>query len=204
MASSKLCSSPNGQNPSNAGDLPPDAVYEILQRVPAKSLCRLRAVCRSWRSLLSDPGFAAAHRRLSSPATTTILPQSAFPASWICPGTPSSRCPSMATGSWPCLPASTSPASKASPMDPATAATYYVRDGEEHIECDNGKFLFGQVASTGERKAFWKVTHSHVGENGFLYEVCTLSSGSRTSSSVESGAGTCKHFWLVGRDKRGY
>ncbi|XP_034580698.1 F-box protein At3g07870 [Setaria viridis] len=44
-----------------AGALPEDAIYEILLRLPAKDLCRLRAVCRPWRSLLSDPAFAAAH-----------------------------------------------------------------------------------------------------------------------------------------------
>ncbi|KAF8654683.1 hypothetical protein HU200_061483 [Digitaria exilis] len=36
-------------------------MYEILLRLPAKLLCRLRAVCRPWRALLSDPQFAAAH-----------------------------------------------------------------------------------------------------------------------------------------------
>lgn len=42
--------------------LPLDAVYEILLRLPGKDLCRLRAVCRLWRSLLSDDhAFAAAH-----------------------------------------------------------------------------------------------------------------------------------------------
>ncbi|KAL6638937.1 hypothetical protein ACP70R_022667 [Stipagrostis hirtigluma subsp. patula] len=41
--------------------LPHDAVFEILLRLPAKDLCRLRAVCRRWRSLLSDPHFIAAH-----------------------------------------------------------------------------------------------------------------------------------------------
>ncbi|CAN6165487.1 unnamed protein product [Urochloa humidicola] len=44
--------------------LPPlhlDASYEILLRLPAKDLCRLRAVSRAWRSLLSDPQFIAAH-----------------------------------------------------------------------------------------------------------------------------------------------
>ncbi|RLN33093.1 hypothetical protein C2845_PM03G22880 [Panicum miliaceum] len=47
---------------NNAGVLPPDAVYEILLRLPGKDLCRLRAVCRPWRSLLSDDrAFAAAH-----------------------------------------------------------------------------------------------------------------------------------------------
>nr|CAB3487646.1 unnamed protein product [Digitaria exilis] len=39
-----------------------DALYEILLRVPAKPFCRFRAVCRSWRSLLSAPSsFVAAH-----------------------------------------------------------------------------------------------------------------------------------------------
>ncbi|XP_072150042.1 F-box/kelch-repeat protein At3g06240-like [Setaria viridis] len=39
----------------------PEALYEILLRLPAKDLCRLRAVCQTWRSLLSDPRFTAAH-----------------------------------------------------------------------------------------------------------------------------------------------
>ncbi|CAL5079166.1 unnamed protein product [Urochloa decumbens] len=43
------------------GFLTQDALYEILLRVPARPLCRFRTVCRSWRSLLSDPQFAAAH-----------------------------------------------------------------------------------------------------------------------------------------------
>ncbi|KAM0822746.1 hypothetical protein ACQ4PT_071314 [Festuca glaucescens] len=41
--------------------LPLDVVYDILLRVPAKPLCRFRAVCPSWLSLLCDPGFIAAH-----------------------------------------------------------------------------------------------------------------------------------------------
>ncbi|CAL5084857.1 unnamed protein product [Urochloa decumbens] len=42
-------------------ELPADVLYEILLRVPAKPLCRLRLVCRSWRSLTSDPSFIRAH-----------------------------------------------------------------------------------------------------------------------------------------------
>ncbi|CAL4888656.1 unnamed protein product [Urochloa decumbens] len=41
--------------------LPGDTLYEILLRLPARDLCRLRAVCRPWRRLLSDPHFIAAH-----------------------------------------------------------------------------------------------------------------------------------------------
>lgn len=44
-----------------AGALPSDALCEILLRLPGKQLCRLRTVCRAWRSLLSAPWFAAAH-----------------------------------------------------------------------------------------------------------------------------------------------
>ncbi|KAM3371235.1 hypothetical protein ACQJBY_018555 [Aegilops geniculata] len=39
-----------------------DVLHEILLCLPAKPLCRLRAVCRSWGSLLSAPSFIAAHR----------------------------------------------------------------------------------------------------------------------------------------------
>ncbi|XBI95817.1 hypothetical protein VPH35_032202 [Triticum aestivum] len=39
-----------------------DVLYEILLRLPAKPLCRFRAVCRSWMSLLSAPSFIAAHK----------------------------------------------------------------------------------------------------------------------------------------------
>ncbi|TVU33360.1 hypothetical protein EJB05_25172, partial [Eragrostis curvula] len=42
--------------------LPQDAVYEILLRLSARDICRLRAVCRPWRSLFSDPQFIAAHK----------------------------------------------------------------------------------------------------------------------------------------------
>ncbi|CAL5079162.1 unnamed protein product [Urochloa decumbens] len=42
--------------------LPHDALHKILLPVPARPLCRFRAVCKSWRSLLSDdPPLAAAH-----------------------------------------------------------------------------------------------------------------------------------------------
>jgi len=46
---------------SAASSMPRDVLLEILLRLPAKTLCRLRVVCRSWRALLSDPRFVAAH-----------------------------------------------------------------------------------------------------------------------------------------------
>ncbi|CAL5079009.1 unnamed protein product [Urochloa decumbens] len=58
MASSSLRSR---KEPVSGVPLPVDALYEILLWLPAKDLCRLRVVCRPWRSLLSDPQFIAAH-----------------------------------------------------------------------------------------------------------------------------------------------
>ncbi|KAI5009261.1 hypothetical protein ZWY2020_010517 [Hordeum vulgare] len=55
-------SSPPAVATSNDGVLPMDLLYDILLRLPAETLCRFRAVCRSWRSLLSHPDFIAAAR----------------------------------------------------------------------------------------------------------------------------------------------
>ncbi|CAL5079004.1 unnamed protein product [Urochloa decumbens] len=46
---------------ADSGGLPTDVLFEVLLRFPANVLCRLRLVCRSWRSLTSDPIFARAH-----------------------------------------------------------------------------------------------------------------------------------------------
>jgi hypothetical protein len=47
---------------TSSGDLPRDALVDIFLRIPAKDLCRLRAVCPSWRALTSDPLFIAEHK----------------------------------------------------------------------------------------------------------------------------------------------
>ncbi|KAL6623647.1 hypothetical protein ACP70R_033526 [Stipagrostis hirtigluma subsp. patula] len=46
---------------ANYGVLPLDVLSDVLLRLPADELCRLRLVCRSWRSLTADPIFAKAH-----------------------------------------------------------------------------------------------------------------------------------------------
>ncbi|CAL5089106.1 unnamed protein product [Urochloa decumbens] len=46
---------------ANVGVLPTDVLYEVLLHLPANVLCRFRLVCRSWRSLTSNPDFAQAH-----------------------------------------------------------------------------------------------------------------------------------------------
>lgn len=44
-----------------ASQIPSDVLLDILQRLPAKDICRLRAVCRSWRSLTSGAAFIKEH-----------------------------------------------------------------------------------------------------------------------------------------------
>ena len=43
------------------GVLPSELLIEILLLLPAKDVCRVRAVCPSWRSLTYDPLFVAAY-----------------------------------------------------------------------------------------------------------------------------------------------
>ncbi|XP_057428936.1 F-box/kelch-repeat protein At3g23880-like [Lotus japonicus] len=45
--------------------IPFDLVVEILCRLPVKSLLQLRCVCKSWKTLISDPEFAKTHLRCS-------------------------------------------------------------------------------------------------------------------------------------------
>ncbi|KAL6638941.1 hypothetical protein ACP70R_022671 [Stipagrostis hirtigluma subsp. patula] len=45
----------------NDGELHSDMMREVLLCLPARPLCRLRTVCRAWRSIISDPAFVAAH-----------------------------------------------------------------------------------------------------------------------------------------------
>ncbi|KQK20478.1 hypothetical protein BRADI_1g54770v3 [Brachypodium distachyon] len=54
--------------------LPSDALFEILLRLPAKELCRLRAVRSSWRSLTRDASFIKDHTaRHKGPYLATTL-----------------------------------------------------------------------------------------------------------------------------------
>ncbi|CAL5006440.1 unnamed protein product [Urochloa decumbens] len=46
---------------SHGGVLPLDVLFDVLVRLPANEICRLRAVCRPWRSLTSDSAFLKAH-----------------------------------------------------------------------------------------------------------------------------------------------
>ncbi|KAK3417199.1 hypothetical protein EUGRSUZ_H02936 [Eucalyptus grandis] len=41
-----------------------NAVVDILLRLPAKLLVRCKCVCKQWRSLISEPGFAKSHMQV--------------------------------------------------------------------------------------------------------------------------------------------
>ncbi|TQD88479.1 hypothetical protein C1H46_026003 [Malus baccata] len=41
--------------------IPEEIWFEILARLPVKSLLRFRCVCKSWNTLISSPGFKTAH-----------------------------------------------------------------------------------------------------------------------------------------------
>jgi hypothetical protein len=50
------------RTPTAASSLPDDLVFEVLSRLPLKSLCRFRCASKGWDLLVSDPAFATAHR----------------------------------------------------------------------------------------------------------------------------------------------
>jgi hypothetical protein len=47
--------------------IPNDVIFEILSRTPMKSVCRFRCVSKSWRALVSDTVFVAAHESRTEP-----------------------------------------------------------------------------------------------------------------------------------------
>ncbi|MED6218762.1 hypothetical protein PIB30_029608 [Stylosanthes scabra] len=54
-------------------ELPGDVISEILVRLPARLLLKLKSVCRSWNSLISSHEFALHHLQQSTPTQSPPL-----------------------------------------------------------------------------------------------------------------------------------
>ncbi|XP_057455424.1 F-box/kelch-repeat protein At3g23880-like [Lotus japonicus] len=53
--------------------LPTELIFEILLRLPVKSLLPLKRVCKSWSSIISDPQFAKSHFDLNAAPTDRLI-----------------------------------------------------------------------------------------------------------------------------------
>lgn len=53
--------------------LPIDIIFEILTRLPVKTLCNLRLVCKAWHALISDPNFQKSHHHRSKQNPLLLL-----------------------------------------------------------------------------------------------------------------------------------
>ncbi|TVU41320.1 hypothetical protein EJB05_14826, partial [Eragrostis curvula] len=73
MAPRRKRSSAGRRDKQDLPSIPLDMISETLLPFPAKDLCRFRLVCRSWRSLLSDKDFIAAHMRRHPPDEALIV-----------------------------------------------------------------------------------------------------------------------------------
>ncbi|XP_066398779.1 F-box protein At3g07870-like [Miscanthus floridulus] len=192
----------------DAGALPLDALCEILLRLPGKQLCRLRTVCRAWRSLLSAPWFAAAHaaRRpepyivasyaddvdLDRDSLVDVLDMSSGQiVRHVAAGNASDMVVSVAAPGLVCVKTINSGSFRL--LDPVTGAVHNLSDrlAPEHAARgfslrDYGEpvHLFGQVAGTCELKVLrmlpFRQRHDGSGsDRDDLFEVCTFSSSAR-------------------------
>ncbi|KAM3240373.1 hypothetical protein ACQJBY_053825 [Aegilops geniculata] len=180
---------------SSDGLLPEDMLLQILVRLPAKTLCLFRAVCRSWRSLLSDPLFVAAHKshhsgpliatcsRLYGRGTIDILDLSGSVVKRIATSMTAPRLVRTCRLDLICVTGSNHFAA-CHVIDPATGDTFAlpIHRAKEHAHVEHFfpvSFDFGQVGSTGEYKAIRCVSfdNSNSQSSPLLCEVITLDDG---------------------------
>ncbi|CAN6348207.1 unnamed protein product [Urochloa humidicola] len=178
--------------------LPLDVVHDILLHLPAKPHCRLRAVCRPWRSLLSEPLFIAAHAArhpgphliascirdtddgillsiidLSGQIIKQIHRKKGDTVTGMAAGVVCVR--TVHNGSYRLL-------------NPSTGAVCHVLDrlADEHLArglrlraCCVPVLLFSQAAGKGEYKVLRMLRRPSHGTHRSLFEVCTLNCNSR-------------------------
>ncbi|CAN6213435.1 unnamed protein product [Urochloa humidicola] len=205
---------------SGIGVLPLDAVREILLRLPAaKLLCRLRAVCRLWRSLLSDPHFAATHAaRHPAPLAIAGYAANAGDDTLINIMDLSGKIVKQVRRidgrdevmsmdlDLVCVKNIDSGRSRF--LNPATGAVYHLPSfyADEHMGLSfsligEPKYILGQVPSTGEYKVLRILFHLSHALRCQLFEVCTLNkhsnSGWRRKECPGETVAFCKFTRLV-------
>ncbi|CAN6203562.1 unnamed protein product [Urochloa humidicola] len=182
---------------SNAGVLPVDVLFDVLLRLPAKELCRLRPVCRAWRSLTVDPVFASAH----AARHPLFLANFRDDRTHICvvdlPGNVVKRIPNADGHLLLCtrldLACVATVSNSCRVIDPATGSVLALpeRPAAEHLNRENlhkpfTSFAFGRIATTGEYKVIRIFSRPTL--TGFhqphLFEVFTINSSGSSQAHV--------------------
>ncbi|CAN6197447.1 unnamed protein product [Urochloa humidicola] len=181
---------------SNAGVLPVDVLFDVLLRLPAKELCRLRAVCRSWRSLTIDPLFTSAHaaRHPDPLFLATFLDDPTHICVVNLSGNVLKRILNADDHHLLCtrlgLACVATVSNSCRVIDPATGSVQLLPQipAEEHLNRENllkpyTSFAFGRIATTGEYKVIRIFSRPNL--TGFhqphLFEVFTIISGSSSA-----------------------
>ncbi|TVU41353.1 hypothetical protein EJB05_14860 [Eragrostis curvula] len=184
---------------SNICGLPVDAMYDILLRLSAKELCCLRAVCRQWRSLLSNPEFAAAHAaRYPEPLIIVGYSREKDDASdWTKPSRYESRINIMDLSghivkqlrmdghittmslNLTCIKKTGDGSCRL--VNPATGAVHHVPNEDPIYGYSDRLCLFGKVVASREYKVLRKVSYSLHGNPCVLFEIYTICS---TTTSI--------------------
>ncbi|CAN6171595.1 unnamed protein product [Urochloa humidicola] len=175
--------------------IPPDVLFDVLLRLPARDLCRLRAVCRSWRDLTSgDPLFAAAHAAAHPGPLFLAKFRSDKSSVYVVDlsGNVLKRVTGVGSGPYyhlhgtnlklTCL---ATDWNRCRVLDPATGAVRVLPESpaEEHTNRVNRSnpytyFALGRIAATGEHKVlrmFNRLGFHNGGQQ--LFEVFTVSGG---------------------------
>ncbi|CAN6165767.1 unnamed protein product [Urochloa humidicola] len=179
---------------SDAGVLPADLLFDVLLRLPAKELCRLRAVCRAWRALTADPLFAGAHASLHR--GPSLLAKFRGDEAWIhvvdlrgvvlkrmpCPGGGGGGGHELLCTRLDLL-CVASKDNSCHVLNPATGAAYALPESPapEHAGRENSRdpytfFASGRVAATGECKVLrvFNRTEFDAFDQQQLFEVFTI------------------------------
>ncbi|CAN6222620.1 unnamed protein product [Urochloa humidicola] len=162
---------------ANDGVLPAEILYEVLLRLPANAICRLRLVCRSWRSLSSDRTFATAHASrhplLAGTSDNEVRVVDLFSGDIIRRIVPVAR-PRYGMNSQLdliCVSASNS-RERSSLLNLATGEviTTFLPDSPERDTEFMSPFMLGHIPSTGELKVFY--SHVRHDRGGQLVQTC--------------------------------